>query len=152
MRAFLTKALLAGLCLGFVPLAAEAKSKPKEEAAQVQCSDGTTSKAGRGACSHHGGVAKNATAEASKSETPATDSATPQTRESRSTAKDSAASAPRAESQPRGRAPAREMTSPRSETASQPSARCKDGSLSYSQHRSGTCSRHGGVGEWLTGR
>ncbi|TMA11064.1 MAG: DUF3761 domain-containing protein [Betaproteobacteria bacterium] len=30
-----------------------------------------------------------------------------------------------------------------------PTARCKDGSMSYSQHRSGTCSRHGGVAEWL---
>jgi hypothetical protein len=26
---------------------------------------------------------------------------------------------------------------------------CRDGSYSYSQHRSGTCSRHGGVGRWL---
>jgi hypothetical protein len=29
------------------------------------------------------------------------------------------------------------------------SARCKDGTYSSSQHRSGTCSRHGGVQEWL---
>jgi hypothetical protein len=29
------------------------------------------------------------------------------------------------------------------------SARCKDGNLSYSEHRSGTCSGHGGVAEWL---
>jgi len=29
------------------------------------------------------------------------------------------------------------------------SARCHDGSLSYSATRSGTCSRHGGVAEWL---
>jgi hypothetical protein len=29
------------------------------------------------------------------------------------------------------------------------SARCRDGSYSFSQHRSGTCSRHGGVSEWL---
>jgi len=33
----------------------------------VTCQDGTTSKAGRGACSHHGGVAAGAT-----TETPAT--------------------------------------------------------------------------------
>ncbi|MFI5608852.1 DUF3761 domain-containing protein [Amycolatopsis sp. NPDC051903] len=26
---------------------------------------------------------------------------------------------------------------------------CKDGSYSYSQHRSGTCSGHGGVKTWL---
>ncbi|WP_020665066.1 DUF3761 domain-containing protein [Amycolatopsis benzoatilytica] len=28
-------------------------------------------------------------------------------------------------------------------------ALCEDGSYSYSQHRSGTCSRHGGVRQWL---
>jgi hypothetical protein len=30
-------------------------------------------------------------------------------------------------------------------------ARCRDGSYSYSQHRSGTCSHHGGVAVWLGG-
>ncbi|WP_085130827.1 DUF3761 domain-containing protein [Mycolicibacter engbaekii] len=29
-------------------------------------------------------------------------------------------------------------------------ARCRDGDYSYSTHRSGTCSRHGSVSEWLT--
>ncbi|TSD05360.1 MAG: hypothetical protein Greene07147_681 [Parcubacteria group bacterium Greene0714_7] len=29
------------------------------------------------------------------------------------------------------------------------SARCKDGTYSFSQHRSGTCSHHGGVARWL---
>ena len=29
------------------------------------------------------------------------------------------------------------------------SARCRDGTYSFSQHRSGTCSHHGGVAEWL---
>lgn len=28
------------------------------------------------------------------------------------------------------------------------SARCRDGSWSFSQHRRGTCSHHGGVGQW----
>lgn len=27
-------------------------------------------------------------------------------------------------------------------------ADCKDGSISYSQNKSGTCSRHGGVAKW----
>ncbi|TMB00496.1 MAG: DUF3761 domain-containing protein [Deltaproteobacteria bacterium] len=152
MRSILTKALLAALCFGLVPVAAEAKSKSKKEAAQVECSDGTTSKAGRGACSHHGGVAKNATSEARETQSRAKDSAAAPGRESQSSTKDSANPAARADSQPRGRAPAPEVTAPRSGTTSQPTARCKDGSLSYSQHRSGTCSRHGGVGEWLTGR
>ncbi|MGD0715339.1 MAG: DUF3761 domain-containing protein [Gaiellaceae bacterium] len=30
-------------------------------------------------------------------------------------------------------------------------ARCRDGTYSYSQHRSGTCSHHGGVAVWLSG-
>lgn len=30
-------------------------------------------------------------------------------------------------------------------------ARCRDGTYSYSKHRSGTCSHHGGVAKWLTG-
>lgn len=28
-------------------------------------------------------------------------------------------------------------------------AKCRDGEFSFSHSRSGTCSRHGGVGEWL---
>ena len=31
-------------------------------------------------------------------------------------------------------------------------AECKDGTYSFSQHRSGTCSGHHGVSEWLSGR
>jgi Protein of unknown function (DUF3761) len=30
-------------------------------------------------------------------------------------------------------------------------ALCRDGSYSFSHHRSGTCSHHGGVAKWLTG-
>ncbi len=33
--------------------------------------------------------------------------------------------------------------------AGSPTAICNDGTLSYSQHRSGTCSHHGGVRVWL---
>lgn len=29
------------------------------------------------------------------------------------------------------------------------SAQCRDGTYSFSQHRRGTCSRHGGVARWL---
>jgi len=29
------------------------------------------------------------------------------------------------------------------------SAQCRDGTYSFSAHRRGTCSRHGGVAEWL---
>src|SRR5215210_4943303 len=36
-----------------------------------------------------------------------------------------------------------------SESAGVPRAICKDGTTSYSQNRSGTCSHHGGVAKWL---
>ena len=36
-----------------------------------------------------------------------------------------------------------------SDNQSGATARCKDGTYSHSQHRSGTCSGHGGVAEWL---
>lgn len=29
------------------------------------------------------------------------------------------------------------------------SAQCRDGTYSFSRHHSGTCSRHGGVAQWL---
>lgn len=29
------------------------------------------------------------------------------------------------------------------------SAQCRDGDFSFSEHHSGTCSRHGGVAKWL---
>jgi hypothetical protein len=29
------------------------------------------------------------------------------------------------------------------------SARCRDGSYSFSEHRRGTCSYHGGVAQWM---
>src|SRR6185436_5839921 len=30
-----------------------------------------------------------------------------------------------------------------------PTAQCRDGSYSYSEHASGTCSHHGGVARWI---
>lgn len=43
-------------------------------------------------------------------------------------------------------APARSKTGAAPDGAS---AKCRDETYSFSKHRSGTCSRHGGVGEWL---
>jgi hypothetical protein len=42
--------------------------------------------------------------------------------------------------------PAAAATPPKGATA-----RCVDGTYSYSQHHSGTCSHHGGVAQWLDG-
>jgi Protein of unknown function (DUF3761) len=36
-----------------------------------------------------------------------------------------------------------------STSTSTATAQCQDGTYSYSQHRSGTCSRHGGVARWI---
>jgi len=37
---------------------------------------------------------------------------------------------------------------PAATPAGKPMAKCKDGSMSYSKTRSGTCSHHGGVASW----
>ncbi|HET7311304.1 MAG TPA: DUF3761 domain-containing protein [Mycobacteriales bacterium] len=40
-------------------------------------------------------------------------------------------------------------TSTSTSSSSGATARCVDGTLSYSAHRSGTCSHHGGVAQWI---
>lgn len=42
--------------------------------------------------------------------------------------------------------PARSLSGKAPEGAT---ARCRDSTYSFSRHRSGTCSRHGGVADWL---
>ncbi len=85
------------------------------------CKDGTTSNVtGKGACSHHGGVADTTAAPAAAA--PATEQ--PNTMNSKA-----------------DKAP--------TTSAGSPTAKCKDGSLSYSKHHSGTCSHHGGVASWM---
>jgi Protein of unknown function (DUF3761) len=96
----------------------------------VTCKDGTPGTAGRGACSHHGGVAKGV---AAPSAPPAA-------------APPPLAPAPSAAPSTRAPARSRATTAP---VAGQPTARCKDGSVSYSLHHSGSCSHHGGVSQWL---
>jgi Protein of unknown function (DUF3761) len=96
----------------------------------VTCKDGSTSKGGKGACSHHGGVAAGGAAEmAPPAGAPAPAPAGTQGR--------SAPPSPRPSSS--GAAP----------QAGQPTARCKDNSISYSVHHAGACSHHGGVAQWL---
>ena len=87
-------------------------------AATVTCTDGTTAKSGRGACSHHGGVAATAT--------------TP----------------PKAASD-KGPAKPPQSAADVSSAATGATARCKDNTYSHAAHRSGACSKHGGVAEWM---
>jgi hypothetical protein len=114
--------------------------------ATVLCKDGATSKGGRGACRGHGGVDKAATAKAGGAPT----------------AGEAASPPPPTTAPPKTTAPAKttEPANPKT-TAPQadekqpdgkegpPTARCKDGTLSYAKHHTGACSRHGGVDAWL---
>ena len=151
--------LLAAFALA---LPAAVKSASKDDA-QVTCSDGTTSKAGRGACSHHGGVAsekdvekaaKSSSEKAAKSTKNKTraelDQGKKETKEKSGGILDSLFGRKKAT---QGRS---STTTPRSSThdakSGSPTARCKDGTTSYSAHHSGTCSGHGGVQEWLDGK
>lgn len=100
----------------------------------VTCKDGTTGKAGRGACSHHGGVIKGVAAPSAPPATAPPIAPPP-------------SPPPGARVPPTSRAPATSPTKP--PVAGQPTARCKDGTVSYSMHHSGSCSHHGGVSQWL---
>ena len=142
--------LLAALVLA---MPAAAKSASKDDA-QVTCNDGTTAKKGRGACSHHGGVASaksGATAEKKSSK----DKTRAELDEGKKEAKEKSGGIldtlfGRKKDTAQGRSPS---TTPRSSTretkSGPPTARCKDGTTSYSKTHSGTCSGHGGVQEWL---
>jgi Protein of unknown function (DUF3761) len=117
-----------------VPLLLFALAMPSVAAdpTPTTCKDGTTSTStGKGTCSGHGGVQK-----AAKTPAPAaaaTPAAPPATAAKSSTAAKSAPTAAAGNTDPTGA-----------------TAKCKDGTYSKSAHRSGTCSSHGGVAEWLT--
>lgn len=96
----------------------------------VTCEDGSKSKAGRGACSHHGGIAE-AKADPPKRSPPKLDA--PERKSGRAAGR----SAP-------------ERRAPRTfEREGEARARCADGTISYSARNTGACSHHGGVQEWL---
>lgn len=48
-----------------------------------------------------------------------------------------------------GRCIPRPHRTPHNQVPAGASARCRDGTYSFSQSRRGTCSHHGGVGRWL---
>lgn len=139
---------------------------------QVQCTDGTVSaKPGRGACAHHGGIARTTqsmpTSGAANRALPPTERAPDNTASKspwsifggkrKDTAPAQAAPAP-AQAAPapaQGRAATPLPRAPRQSDApanTAPTAKCRDGSVSYSAHHSGTCSSHGGVAQWLDAR
>lgn len=110
---------------------AAARTAAAPAGATFKCVDGTYSTAAtaRGACSRHGGVAQALTAAAAAAP------AAP------------APAAPVPAPNPRAAAPA-QAPAPAGAPANA-TALCKDGTYSTSQHRSGTCARHGGVDRWI---
>jgi hypothetical protein len=123
-----------------------------QDAATVTCKDGSTSKAGKGACSHHGGVNRNAaqtSAAAAPSSTPAP---SPMTSKA-----PSASPAPEPARQPTAKSTPAPATTTGSSTGSKAAnsdptgaiAQCKDGTYSHSKKHTGACSHHGGVTKWL---
>ncbi len=130
---------------------------------QIQCTDGTiATKAGRGACSHHGGIARTTQ---SAPTTGAANRALPPTERAPDNAasqspwsifggkrKDTAPAqtpAPAAQGRSAAQLSRHQSDVPAS---TQPTAKCRDGSASYSAHHSGSCSHHGGVAQWLDAR
>lgn len=118
---------------------AEAKQAVKDAKATgslVSCSDGTQSKPGRGACSHHGGI-QVAGAAGTSTTMPVP---LPRPNPVRTMPSTAAPGAPVASSR------RREDNDPTGALA-----QCKDGLYSHSAHRRGACSRHGGVAKWMAG-
>jgi hypothetical protein len=147
---------LAAICA--TPVHAQDTSGP------VTCSDGTTSPhGGRGACSKHGGIKKDATA-APAAAAPATAPAATKPAAAATAAAPAAAApaaATAAAAKPAAAKPAAAKAAAPAATASTgtsvnndatgATAKCKDGSYSHSKTHSGTCSKHGGVATWLDG-
>jgi len=134
---FITAAVAAACFVAPITLNAQATATPTT----VTCKDGSTSKAGKGACSHHGGVNKSAAASsATAAPSPAAASASP-----------SPAPAAAATTSPKTSASTATAGKGASENNDPTGAiaKCKDGLYSHSKHRSGTCSKHGGVAQWL---
>jgi hypothetical protein len=133
MRATLLRSLIISAVL--VAFGTATTTYAADSATTVTCKDGTSSKGGKGACSHHGGVQKGAASAAASTAAPATAAAAPAPTKpaaSHSKAASSASSASNGAAAP-GAA----------------TAKCKDGTMSLSKHHAGACSHHGGVAEWL---
>ena len=132
----------------------------------VNCKDGTTSKGGKGACSHHGGVVKATAAPAPAEATPAKPAATVSCKDG-TTSKPGkgacshhggvGAAVAAAPANPPAAIPgtppspviAKAKTTAPATASGDATALCKDGTSSHAQHHRGACSKHGGVQQWL---
>ncbi len=132
--------LVAAIAAPLLTFALMLPSHAADSANPTTCKDGTTSAAtGKGACSGHGGVLKTAKPAAAATGAPAPAAAAPAPAAAPAAAKSAPAATKSAPTAAAGN------TDPTGATA-----KCKDGTYSKSQHHSGTCSKHGGVAEWLT--
>lgn len=125
---------------------ATGKAAAQAAGEMVLCKDGTTAKAGRGACRGHHGVDKAATAKgAGAAPAPPAAASIPAP-----PPPPQAAAAPPlpAQAAPSASA-ARRAEKAASEDEVSATARCKDGTFSHAKHHTGACSNHGGVAEWL---
>jgi hypothetical protein len=122
-----------------------------DAAGPVTCKDGSTSTAtGRGACSKHGGVQKAKKAKADAAAPAPAAAATPAAAPKAAAAPAPAAAPAAAKPSAMAKSAAAPTTAASASDPAGASAKCKDGTYSHSKHHSGTCSKHGGVAEWLT--
>ena len=131
--------------------ATQAAKRTQGTEVTVTCADGSISHTtGRGACARHGGIkAASATSRTTKATIAVPGTVTPRDRG----AKSPTMNPPVANSRARERAStnsavvrsgSREDNNPAGAIA-----QCKDGMYSHAQHRTGACSRHGGVAKWM---
>lgn len=151
-----------GLPLFITPAAAQ--GKPQN--ATAQCKDGTysTAKTKQGACSRHGGVAIwyaeaksdiKAAGKETKEDAKAAAKATKDVAKDAGTVtkdatKDAGKAAKDVAKDTKGttKSAAKTLSKAGSGAPENATAKCKDGTFSFSKQHSGACSHHGGVDEW----
>ena len=122
--------------------------------ATVKCTDGTSSKGGKGACSGHGGItAAKAAAKDAKADAKADVKADAKADKMKDKKMDAKADSKMKGAKMEAKADAKAKAAPKMDEKGdgKPTATCKDGTQSFAKNHSGACSKHGGVKEWLDG-
>ena len=107
--------------------------------ATVKCTDGTSSKGGKGACSGHGGItAAKAAAKDAKADAKAD--------KMKGKKMDAKADSKMKGAKMEAKADAKAKAAPKMDEKGdgKPTATCKDGTQSFAKNHSGACSKHGG--------
>ena len=156
MKAFpLARMIVPSLILMAASFAVDTAVAQAPAAAPTTCKDGTTSTAtGRGACSGHGGMQKASKSSGSSASGAAAGSTSAPAATPPASSVPSSGSAMKAEA-PTTTAPKSTASTSKSTTGNTDptgaTAKCKDGTYSKSKHHGGTCSKHGGVDQWMDG-